>query len=203
MAQNIGFDLSGIGGKFLQKYWMLQRAYRWQLLMPHNFGGNIGYLVSQYCQDINFGDYSMEDLSKMRYGPYQRSYAGLQSIDTVTLTFLVPTDNSVYDYFYAWSNSIVTPQGFYNPKNEYQKTIFAVLYDRPGVQTAKFVLKGVFPITRPKLPLSYSSDKILTSVVTLSVDSISPYGGILSAAKDIVMGAASGAVSKAKGIFGV
>lgn len=170
--QRIGFDLSGIGGNLLRKTWMLQRTYNWQLIMPHNFRGNIGFLVSQYCQDVRFGDYSMRELSKMRYGPYQRSYPGLQDIDSAILTFLVPVDNSVYDYFYSWNELIVDVHGHYHPKNEYKKNIYVILYDRTGVQSTKFVLKGAFPKMKPKLVLSYASEGITTLTMELSVDYI-------------------------------
>jgi hypothetical protein len=172
MPQNIGFDLSGVGGSLLRRTWMLQRTYNWQLIMPHNFSGNIGFLVSQYCQDVRFGDYSMSELSKMRYGPYQRTYPGLQDIDVVSLTFLVPIDNSVYNYFYAWNELIVDANGFYHPKNEYKRTIFVIMYDRTNVQSTKFVLEGVFPRMKPRVAMSYASEGIVTLTMELSVDNI-------------------------------
>lgn len=193
--QNIGFDLSGVGGNFLRRSWMLQRTFNWQLIMPHDFRGNLGFLVSQYCQDVDFGDYRMSELSTMRYGAYQRFYAGLQDISAVTLTFLVPVDNSVYDYFYAWSELIVDKQGYYHPKNEYKKNIFAIMYDRTGIQATKFTLKGVFPINKAAAGLSYSSEGILTLKMTLSVDSIEPssfLGSIRSAVTGVVQDVGSG-----------
>jgi len=182
--QNIGFDLLGIGGNTLWRAWLLQRTFNWQLIMPHDFRGNIGILVSQYCQDVNFGDYRMSELSKLRYGAYQRFYAGLQDISSITLTFLVPVDNSVYDYFYSWSELILDAHGYYHPKNEYKKDIFAIMYDRTGIQATKFTLKGTFPVNKAAAGLSYNSEGILTLTMTLSVDSIEPssfLGGIRSA----------------------
>ncbi|MBE3139285.1 MAG: hypothetical protein IMZ53_01750 [Thermoplasmata archaeon] len=193
--QNIGFDLSSVGGSFLRRTWMLQRTFNWQLIMPFDFKGNIGFLVSQYCQDVNFGDYSITTVSSMRYGAYQRFYAGLQDISTVTLTFLVPVDNSVYDYFYSWSNLIVDAQGHYSPKNVYKKTIFVMMYDRTGIQATKFALKGTFPLNKVAAGLSYGTEGIVTLTMTLSVDTIEPssfLGDIRSAVTGVVQGVAKG-----------
>lgn len=193
--QKIGFDLSSIGGNFLRRTWMLQRTFNWQLIMPHDFRGNIGFLVSQYCQDVNFGDYRMSELSSLRYGAYQRFYAGLQDISSVTLTFLVPVDNSVYDYFYSWSELIVDVHGYYHPKNEYKKNIFVIMYDRTGIQATKFTLKGTFPVNKAAAGLSYNSEGILMLTMTLSVDSIEPssfLGDIRAGITGVVQGAVGG-----------
>jgi len=205
MLQNIGFDLSGITGHLLHKTWMLQRTYNWHLMMPHDIGGNIGYLISQYCQEVRFGDYTMSELATMRYGAYQRFYAGLQDIDKVTLSFLVPIDNSVYSYFAGWSELIVDKRGYYHPKNEYKKNIYAIMYDRTSIQSTKFMMKGTFPITKVRADLSYRSEDVLRLNVTLSVDTIEPssfIGSIREAATGL-LGGAIGGVSKAAGnLFG-
>jgi len=204
MPQRIGYDLSGIGGNFLRRTWMLQRTYNWQLIMPHNFRGNIGFLVSQYCQEVRFGDYSMREISKMRYGAKQRFYAGLQDIDSVTLTFLVPIDNSVYDYFYSWSELIVDARGYYYPKNNYKKTIYVILYDRTGIQSTKFILKGVFPKVKPKLALSYASEGIELLPMELSVDYIEPESFIGSIREGVtnLLGNVAGKVKDVIGSIG-
>lgn len=199
--QRIGFDLSGIGGNTLRRTWMLQRTYNWQLIMPHNFRGNVGFLVSQYCQDARFGDYSMRELSKLRYGPYQRSYPGLQDIDTVFLTFLIPIDNSVYDYFYSWNELIVDVHGYYHPKNEYKKNIYIILYDRTGVQSTKFTLKGTFPKMKPKLVLSYPTESILTLTMELSVDYIESES-FIGTIREEAMNLLGNIGSKAKSLLG-
>lgn len=199
--QRIGFDLSGIGGNLLRKTWMLQRTFNWQLIMPHNFRGNIGFLVSQYCQDARFGDYSMRTLSKMQYGPYQRSYPGLQDIDSVVLTFLIPIDNSVYDYFYSWSELIVDARGHYHPKNEYKKNIYIIMYDRTGVQSTKFTLKGTFPKMKPKVALAYASESIVISTMELSVDYIE-VGSFIGTIREEAINLVGNIAGKAKSILG-
>lgn len=199
--QKIGFDLSGIGGNFLRRTWLLQRTFNWQLIMPHDFRGNIGFLVSQYCQDVNFGDYRMSELSTLRYGAYQRFYAGLQDISSVTLTFLVPIDNSVYDYFYSWSELILDVHGYYHPKNNYKKNIFVIMYDRTGVQATKFTLKGVFPVNKAAAGLSYSSENIVTLTMNLSVDSIEP-GSFLGDIRSKVTGGIQNVAGGISGALG-
>lgn len=201
MPQRIGFDLSGIGGNLLRRTWMLQRTFNWQLIMPHNFRGNVGFLVSQYCQEVRFGDYSMRDLSKVRYGPYQRSYPGLQDIDSAALTFLIPIDNSVYDYFYSWSELIVDVHGHYHPKNEYKKNIYIILYDRTSIQSTKFTLKGTFPKTKPRLSLSYASEGIVTLTVELSVDYVE-VDSFIGTIREEVTNLLGNVAGKAKDILG-
>lgn len=184
--QSIGFDLYGFGANYLTKTWMLQRTFNWQLVMPHNIGGVIGYLVSQYCQEARFGDYYISTASTLRYGPKQRFYAELQSIDTVELTFLMPADGSVLTYFYGWHELMIDKEGYYYPKNHYKKDIYVILYDRTGVQTVKFRLKGAFPKKRPSYRFVYSEEDVLKVNVELSVDDIELGKGLLSTIIDKV-----------------
>lgn len=174
---NLGFDISGIGGVgnvLRAKLWHLQRTFSWQLMMTSNFDGILGYLVSQYCQDVQFGDYSISEISTMKHGAFQRFYAGIQSIDTITLTFLVPTDNSVMDYFYGWYNKMIDTNGYYHPKNNYRRDIYLILYDQTGIQSNKYRFRGVFPISHPKIHPTYAEDDVLRMSITLRVDMIEP-----------------------------
>jgi hypothetical protein len=173
MLEKLGFDISGVGAFLTTKIWMLQRTFNWQLLMPHDFGGIVGLLVSQYCQDVEFGDYSITDIASLRYGAFERFYAGIQTIDVVTLTFLAPIDNSVTDYFHTWYNKMISEEGFYSPKQEYKRDIYVVLYDRTGIESAKFRLKGTFPISRiPKIRAAYGEEDVLRLSFSLRVDDI-------------------------------
>ena len=65
MLQKLGYDISGVGAYLTNRLLMLQRTYEWQLLLPHDFGGIVGLGVSRYCQDIEFGDYSITEISTM------------------------------------------------------------------------------------------------------------------------------------------
>jgi hypothetical protein len=171
--QKINMDIFGIGSNFLSRMWSPQRAFNWQLLLPNIIGNIDGFNVSQYCQAISFGDYSMDQLSEMRYASKKRFYAGLQSIDAVTLTFVKPILGFVYDYFEEWWKLIIDEDGFYYPKNNYKKTCYVALFDRTGIEVSRFTLKGVFPIARPPMDnLDYANDDIVRLVIKLSVDTI-------------------------------
>ena len=178
--QNLGLDLYGFGANYLTKIWMLQRTYNWQLMMPHDINGMLGYLVSQYCQGIKFGDYNLSDVSTLNYGAEQRFYAGLQSIDNVTLSFLKPTDNLVLSYFYGWYELMIDKDGHYYPKNNYKKNIYVILYNKLGLQSTKFELKGVFVKRKPVYNLTYAEEDILKLEVELSVDNIEIKKGLLN-----------------------
>jgi len=178
--QSIGLDLHGFGASIITKTWRLQRSYNWQLMMPHNINGIAGYLVSQYCQEVRFGDYTMSDVASMRYGPEQRFYAGLQTIDTVSLSFLKPVDNSVLTYFYGWYELTVDQNGYYYPKNHYKKDIFVILYNKMGTESTKFKLKGTWLKRRPSYTLSYASEDILRVEVELCVDFIEIKKGLFN-----------------------
>ena len=201
--QLLAFDLAGVAGGLLQKTWMLQREYNWQLMMPFNLKGILGVFISQYCQDATFpGGYSMSELSSIRYGAQQRFYAGLQEIGTVNLSFIMPTDNTVFDFFKAWRELVIDANGYYHPKADYKKDIYLLLYDRTGIQSGKFTLKGVFPKTNPPIEVSYQKEGVLRWGLELSVDRVeseSLIGGILTA----ITGAIGNAVPALGGLNNV
>lgn len=170
--QSLGFNLSGIGAASVPRGWMLQRSYNWQLMMPHKIGEISGSSVSQYCQDIRFGDYNISDIVTIRYGAQQRFYAGLQTINVISAAFLVPIDNSLLKYFYGWRELEIDKEGYYHPKNHYKKTIYVILYDRSGIESAKFELIGAFPISHPIIDLSYTGEEAIKYRIDFRVDSI-------------------------------
>jgi len=204
----LGFDLSGVGFSGLSKTWMLQRKYNWQLMLPHNIDGNIGLFISQYCQDIQFGDYSMSPLSQLKRGAFQSFYAGMQTVSKITATFLAPVDNSVLGYFHGWYNKVIDEEGYYHPKQDYSKNIYVAMYDRSYVESVRFELRGAFPIGKPVVSLSYGEDEMLKYVVELSVDKIemtsligSIRSGVMSVAGDMatqtveLLGGAGGTIN--------
>lgn len=200
-----GFDFASLGSSLITKTWHLQRVYNWGLMMPHDFGGTFGYLVSQFCQDIDFGDYSISELSTLKAGAFQKFYAGLQSIDVVALTFIVPADNSVMDYFYAWYEKMIDTNGYYYPKSNYKRNIFIMFYDQTKIETFRFELKGCFPKSHPKMHPSYLENGVLTAQVILSVDKLVPsslIGDIRGAVTKAISGVAGGAVKGVKRIIG-
>jgi len=173
-----GLDISGLGFFLSSKTWNLQRAYNWSLMMPSDFSGVLGYLVSQYCQDVTFGDYSISELSVMKSGAFQKFYAGLQTIDTVTLLFLVPSDNSLREYFYGWYERMIDKEGYYYPKLNYKRDVYLMFYDQSGLENVRFLMKGCFPKTHLVEHPSYTDDGVLMAQITLSIDKIEPTGGL-------------------------
>lgn len=201
IVPKIGYDISGIGAFLTTKIWMLQRAYEWQLLMPHDFKGVIGLWVSQYCQDVEFGDYSITEVV-MKHGAFQRFYAGIANIDMVTLTFLAPIDNSIPRYFSAWYNKIIDEKGYYSPKNNYKRNIYVVLYDRTKIETVKFKLVGTFPLSRvPRIRASWVDENVMLLSIRLRVDDIE-MSGIISGVAEGVTNVLGGVVSRTKSLFG-
>lgn len=166
----MGMDLYGFGAARITQTWMLQRNYNWQVIFPTTIGGLPGYWISQYCQGISFGDYAFDQVVKLRYGSEQRGYPGDQVIDSVAVTFLSPTDQSVYNYFRFWRNSIVS-DGYYAPKNDYAHDIYAILYDG-NIETNRFRLKGCWPVNLPVQDFTYESEEVIKYKVTLNVDKI-------------------------------
>lgn len=170
MANFLETIISGPG--LLDPNFFPQRKYNWELLMPNDFGGIFGVSVANMCQDISFGDYSMNQLSEMRYGAEQRFYAGLLSINKVKMTFIKSEQNEVYQYFYAWGQKIISPQGHYYPKKSYAKDVYVKLKSNSQYTTTQFKFKGAFPVTFPTLDLSYKSNEILEFTIELAVDKI-------------------------------
>jgi len=178
MLEKIGFDLFGFGANVLTKTWDLQRTYDWQLFLPHTIGGVPGFSVSQYCQGVGFDDYSTET-DKIRYGAEERGYTGDRKIDAVTLVFVVPTNQHVFNYFAAWSALKVDSKGFFNPKSIYKKNIYIVLHDSAGIETNRFTLKGCFPLNKQGFKGAYDDENIQRMSYRISVDTISP-GSLIS-----------------------
>lgn len=199
--QNLGFDLSGIGANLTTKIWMLQRSYNWQLLMPFFINGIPGYLVSQYCQDIRFGDYNISDVAAMKYGAQQRFYAGLQTINAVSASFIVPIDNTLIGYLYGWREKVIDKNGYYHPSGDYKKNIFVILYDRTGIESTKFELVGAFPITNPIIDLSYAREDVLRYNVDFRIDSIE-VSSLIGTIAGGVINLVSNISSKAKSLLG-
>jgi len=150
----------------------LQRTYNWKLLMPFDLGGVSGTDLTDLCQEVRFGDYSIADLSKMKYGARTAFFAGSISISTVTLVFVKPIYNCVSAFFYAWRNMIISPEGFYSPKNAYAKSIYVELEGRGGNTVTTFILRGLFPKSLPVYDLRYEQEDVVKLSIECSVDEI-------------------------------
>jgi len=199
--QPIGFDISGVTYSTLSKTWVLQRKYEWRLFMPHFINGVYGHLIAPMCQDVRFGNYSIASLSTMQYGAFQRFYAGLQTITNVGLTFVMPIDNSVIDYFDGWYHQMISKDGFYAPKSNYAKTIYVHFFDRSGVESVRFELHGAFVSQRPVFDPSYSANDLQRVSFNLSVDRIETRS-LIGQVRSAAMGLADDVLTKTVGALG-
>lgn len=150
----------------------LQRDYLFDVILPPMIGGFDGILVSRYCQTVRFGDYSIKDLVRMKYGAYKRSYAGSLDIDNMEMVFLKPNPDVVSAYFYAWRRRIVDDRGYYYPKVNYARTVWFAFQERNGILTDLFRIEGVFPLDVPKYDVSYENAGIVRITISFNVDRV-------------------------------
>ena len=171
MASVVGESLLGMILPDGTRKWRLQRDFNWELLLP-DMGGIDGTEVSQYCQAVTFSDYGMQQVSKIRYGPYRRSYAGFYEIDDLSLTFVKPVPDYVSNYLYTWKSMITDERGFYYPKLNYAKNTYISLFDRDGSSAGSFTFKGVFPKTAIRHKLAYANEGIVKLSIDFNVDTL-------------------------------
>lgn len=153
------------------KRWKLQRSYLWEFILPDIVGID-GTKVSEYCQDVKFGDYNIANLSEIRYGAFKSKYAGFFEVDEIVATFLKPSPDLVSTYLYRWRNLIVDSAGFFYPKSFYARNAYIYFYGTDGKQTAKFILNGVFPKNVPRYSLAYGVEDVVRYDVTFNVDRV-------------------------------
>jgi hypothetical protein len=148
-----------------------QRNYMWEFIPP-DIDIIPGYEIGKLCQDVRFGDYSMNEVSSMRYGPYRTGYANLLEIPNVTATFLKTSPDIVTEYFYAWREKIVNSEGHYFPKLNYSKTGYLILYSTAGEEVERYKFRGMFPKNIPEHNLSYAEQDIVRLQVAFHIDLI-------------------------------
>jgi len=152
-----------------------QRNYLWDVLLPDigmKAGGLIGFGLAQLVQTVEFGDYSIPNPIKMKYGPYEASFAGLLSVNRVGMTFLKTMPDAVAAYFSAWKKLIVDDQGLYHPKANYQKNIYIRFLDSTSVAIGRYKLIGCFPTSFPSYSLNYKDNEVTTVKVEFSIDKL-------------------------------
>ena len=146
-----------------------KRTYMWEVLLP-DVGIIPGFAIGRYCQDVQFGDYGMQEVDRVKYGPFRAGYAGAFEVTEVTMTFLLPSPDVVSAYFYAWRDIVISKGGAYFPKGNYAKSINAILYDTAGEEVDRFKLRGAFPKTLPTYDLAYSSEDVIKAQIKFNVD---------------------------------
>jgi hypothetical protein len=156
-------------------YYRFQRNYMWDVLLP-DVGfpalGLIGFALGQLVQEVSFGDYSIKDPHKMRFGPYEAKFAGLLTTETLDMTFLKTMPDAVSAYFNAWKNLIISPAGLYYPKFHYQKTIMLRFTDVSGITLGQYAFINCFPVIFPSYELSYKNSEVTKVDVSFEVDRI-------------------------------
>ena len=203
IAKKVGRSVSPIIDSVLgfNKLGHMQRNYNWSVLLP-DMGSIAGEVISKYCQDVKFGEYSLTDVVTMKQGAFQAFYAGYWQIPPVSLIFVVPsaaiqlnvdsilhpTRNMIRSYFNIWKELMLDSNGFYSEKGIYVKDIHVMLEDSTGVSLDAFVLEKAFPKTMPSYDLSYSGNDILKVTVEFSIDNVKDLG-IWDALKNSLPGA--------------
>ena len=159
----------GIVNADITKEWKLQRNYLWEVRLPFEDGTPE---VSQFCQNISFGDYNMANPSTIRYGAFQAHYAGYLTVEQITMTFLRPIPDVVTPYLHQWRAKVVDDAGFFHPKQDYANDIHLYLYDNDGSETGHVTFKKCFPTKFPGYDLSYNSNELVKLNVEFQVDRI-------------------------------
>lgn len=155
------------------------RSYNWDVTLPSlsTYNGTYqGEDVALYIQEISFGNYTINDLTPIRHGPFQTHSAGMFEIGTITMEFLCPTNCIVMSYFDNWKGQIVDQSDpnnpFYYPKSNYVYNSIVNFYDNGGNNLASYTLLNIFPKTFPSYKLSYESETMIKFPIEFSVDQI-------------------------------
>lgn len=161
---------SFLGGTALTKG-SVQRAYNWEFLPP-GFGLLTPELIGQYCQEIDFGEYSMADDNKIQYGSETRGYAGFFNVPKVRMKFVKPNPDVVFTYFDTWKRKIIDLKGFYGVKNDYALSSYILIEDTTKNVTAVVKMMGTFPTKFPNHSFSYGRDEAAVYEIEMNVDHI-------------------------------
>jgi len=154
------------------KTWSLQREYLWDVMLPPVEGYTTDHVhVSQYCQNIDFGDWSFKDGKHLRVGEREAKYPGRIEIKDITMSFIIPVPDIVGIYFKFW-RKLIQFHGNYFPKVNYAKTIYATMYDVTGSISTQYTLLGVWPKEFQEFKLNYKREEVLIMDFKLSVDDI-------------------------------
>jgi hypothetical protein len=152
-----------------------QRNYLWDVLLPDigvDVSGLMGFGLAQLVRGVRFGDYSMDSANTMRVGPYQANFAGLLTVDKIIITFVKTMPDAVSAYINAWKKLIVDDSGLFQPKANYQRTIYVRFLDSTGIAMGRYKLIGCFPTMFPKYNLNYDNNDLTTVEIGFTVDKI-------------------------------
>ena len=148
-----------------------QRDYLWEVVLP-DVGGANGTEVGKLVQSIRFGDYNVEEISRIYYGGHRKGYVGFLEIPSVTMIILGSVPDVAVRYFRAWKQLMISDSGLFYPKANYARDVYATLLDTTGSEVNKFRMRGVFPKTVPAYDLSYESDKVVRHEIEFNIDTL-------------------------------
>ncbi len=152
----------------LAQKWQPQRNYLWKVELPE-VGSIPANVISEKCIDVKFSLPYMQTLREKRYGNRVARFPGLETIDSVTLTFLETEDGSSFQYVHEWYQSILGKVG-YNVKSVYAKPIVCTLLRTDNSPGVRFVLQKCFPLKRPAYDLNYTASAITSFQIPFNVD---------------------------------
>jgi hypothetical protein len=148
-----------------------QRTYNWEMLLPGM--GILGpEVIGKYIQEVTFGEYSIDEVTKLRYGAETRGHAGIFNIQKVSIKFFKPVPDIVGTYLSLWKNLIVDNNGFFSPKKNYALTGYLIMLDTTGRQSGSYKLLNMFPIKFPEHRLAYGENSIVSYTIDFNVDRI-------------------------------
>ena len=149
-----------------------QRNYLWEVKLPSISGGVDPKRIEPLAQDLVFGDYSINTQGQLRIGSLLSFYAGLLTIPTFQIIFIVPNPNILADYLNAWKLLIVGEDGLFSVKSKYQKLLHVNFINTQGEISGTYKLTGCFPTIFPIYNLAYSASKLATVRIVFATDKI-------------------------------
>lgn len=140
----------------------------WYVDMPVINGTILGW---EYVEKINMPMY------KNAINPFYKagntnSYAGIRSLESVSLTAYEDSSRQASDYFEVWQNLVMDQQGFFEAPNKYKKSITVFVMDMTRKVIIQKTYKGVWPSGINTYELEADGTNRITTQVELSVDSI-------------------------------
>jgi hypothetical protein len=116
--------------------------------------------------------YMATDVNRYGIGPMQKMPYNVQFTDT-SITLIADKNGDLYQFFYAWLNSIFdfsgdeTTRGSYltEYKEKYITELTIEVYDSYGNIVQTFLLKDAFPISFNEIPLSWNQNNELVKLI--------------------------------------
>jgi hypothetical protein len=151
-----------------------QRNYLWEVKLPTMIGTtNVGDTssIEKLINHVQFGNYAFA-VNKLVVGPYSSGQIGLLAVPMFFMKFLVPSPNILEDYLSVWKNLMVSKDGLFSVKSQYQASIYCHFISTNGQLTGQYKMTGCFPTQFPYYVSSYSNGKVTEVQVTFNCDKV-------------------------------